>query len=513
MADTPEAPDPFPIVAVGASAGGLAPTTDLLRHLGSNPGLGLVVIHHLDPTHESHLVEILSRATPLPVLVATGGLRVEVNHVYVIPPNTDLLIVNGVLKLVPRVEERGLHLPINLFFESLALDHGGLAVGVVLSGTGLDGAEGVKAIEREGGITLAQDATAKYDSMPRGAVATGCVDLILPPAGIARELIRLGAQAPAMREGPLSAADERAYAQILAAMRRASGVDFSSYKQTTIGRRLDRRLFLHGLTDLSTYLELLKRDPEEIGALCAEALRARAGYPRERQHPARGECALGQRSSGRRGGMRVLLADDHRIVREGLRALLEKAGVQVVGEAGNGHEAIAEAHRLHPDVVVMDIGMPELNGVDITRRLTAELPEVKIIALGMNHDRRYVTAMLTAGASGYLLKNAASDELLGALDVVMRGDTYVPPAITLPPTDPTPEASPPESLRPLSPREREVLKLVAEGKSSKEIAVALQIAVPTVETHRRQIADKLGLRTIAELTRYAIREGLIRDDI
>jgi DNA-binding NarL/FixJ family response regulator len=211
--------------------------------------------------------------------------------------------------------------------------------------------------------------------------------------------------------------------------------------------------------------------------------------------------------------MRILLADDHRIVREGLRAVLEKAGVQVVGEAGNGHEAIAEAHRLHPDIVVMDIGMPELNGIDATRRLTAELPEVKIIALSMNADRRYVTAMLTAGASGYLIKNAATDELLGALDVVTRGDTYVSPGITPPPTDPTPEASPLESLRPLSPRERQVLILVAEGKSSKEVAVALQIAVPTVETYRRQIADKLGLRTIAELTKYAIRNGLTPGDV
>ena len=206
--------------------------------------------------------------------------------------------------------------------------------------------------------------------------------------------------------------------------------------------------------------------------------------------------------------MRVLIADDHPMMRDGLRAVLERAGVQVVGEAGNGHEAIAEVRRLRPDVVVMDIGMPELNGIDATRRLTAELPEVKILALSMNADRRYVTAMLAAGAAGYLLKNAASDELLGALDTVRHGETYLSPAIAQPPTAAVHDASPSASARPLSPREREVLRLVAEGKSSKEIAASLGIAVPTVETHRRQISEKLGLRTIAELTKYAIREGI-----
>lgn len=211
--------------------------------------------------------------------------------------------------------------------------------------------------------------------------------------------------------------------------------------------------------------------------------------------------------------MKVLLADDHRMMREGLRALLEKAGVEVVGEAANGHEAIAEAKRLRPEVIVIDIAMPELNGIDATRRLTAELPDIKVVALSMNSDRRYVMAMLEAGAAGYLLKNAASDELLNALAVATRGQTYLSPAIAGRVVDEAIGKGPssrhgPDTERPLSAREREVLQLIAEGKSSKEIASVLHIAVPTVETHRRQIMDKLNLRTIAELTKYAIREGL-----
>lgn len=209
--------------------------------------------------------------------------------------------------------------------------------------------------------------------------------------------------------------------------------------------------------------------------------------------------------------MKVILADDHRMVRDGLRAVLERAGVEVVGEAATGHEALAEVRRKRPDVVVMDIGMPDLNGIDATKRMVAELPGTKVLGLSMNADRRYVIAMLEAGAVGYLLKNSASEELLNALEAVVRGETYLSSAITGSVVARAIQGSPTTRLseeRPLTVREREVLQLVAEGKSSKEIGVILHIAVPTVETHRRQIVEKLNLRTIAELTKYAIREGL-----
>jgi two-component system response regulator NreC len=213
--------------------------------------------------------------------------------------------------------------------------------------------------------------------------------------------------------------------------------------------------------------------------------------------------------------MRIVLADDHRMVREGLRAVLERAGVEVIGEAASGREAIVEARRLHPDVVVMDVAMPDLNGIDATRRLHAELPEIKIIGLSMNSDRRYVLAMLDAGAAGYLLKNAASDELLSALAIVTRGQTYLSPTIAEGVVDEALDRGP-SSHRgldgPLTAREREVLQLIAEGYSSKEVAATLRIGVATVETHRRQIMEKLNLRTIAELTKYAIREGLTSAD-
>lgn len=209
--------------------------------------------------------------------------------------------------------------------------------------------------------------------------------------------------------------------------------------------------------------------------------------------------------------MRILLVDDHKMMRDGLRAVLEKAGLDVIGEAASGREAITLAETLRPGVVVMDISMRDLNGIDATRRILAALPGTKVIGLSMNSDRRYVVAMFKAGAVGYLLKNSASDELIQAVRTVTSDLTYVSPSIASVVVGIVTDGvhpSPQTVTKELSPREREVLQVLAEGKSSKEIATELDVAVTTVETHRRQIMYKLDLHTIAELTKYAIREGL-----
>ncbi len=218
--------------------------------------------------------------------------------------------------------------------------------------------------------------------------------------------------------------------------------------------------------------------------------------------------------------MKLLLCDDHRMMRDGLRAILEKEGLEVVGEAANGRDVVTLARELKPDVVVMDISMPELNGIDATRLLLADCPAIKVIGLSMNSDRRYVVAMFAAGAVGYLLKSSASEELIQAVRAVASNLKYVSPSVVGSFVDDcvgrAAEAADAASIaaggrpsaRPLSQREREVLQLLAEGRSSKDIAARLDIASTTVETHRRQIMDKLGLRTVAELTKYAVREGL-----
>lgn len=213
--------------------------------------------------------------------------------------------------------------------------------------------------------------------------------------------------------------------------------------------------------------------------------------------------------------MRVLLVDDHRIMREGLRAILEREGMTVVAEAETGRGALAMAARHRPDVVIMDISMPDLNGVDATRQLLSETPSASVIGLSMNGDRKFVRAMLAAGAAGYVLKTSAKEELLQAIRETANGRKYVSPAVavfvegTVDSLDPSsPKTKTSSVVQFLTPREREVLQLLAEGGSSKSIASKLQVAVSTVETHRHQLMGKLDLHTVAELTKFAIREGL-----
>ncbi len=205
--------------------------------------------------------------------------------------------------------------------------------------------------------------------------------------------------------------------------------------------------------------------------------------------------------------MTILLADDHTMMREGLRAILEKPpAFDVVGEASNGREAVSLALRLAPKIVLMDLSMPDLNGVDATRQIVAATPNVRVIGLSVSADRRSVLAMFSAGARGYVLKNAASDELRRAIGVVLAGPRYVSPLVA----DTVLESAIHKGVEPraLSSREREIVQLLAEGHTSKEIATTLRVAVSTIETHRRQIMRKLDVRSVAELTKYAIREGL-----
>jgi DNA-binding NarL/FixJ family response regulator len=210
--------------------------------------------------------------------------------------------------------------------------------------------------------------------------------------------------------------------------------------------------------------------------------------------------------------IRILLVDDHQIMRDGLRAILaSEETFEIVGEAENGREAAAMARTLVPDVIIMDIGMPDLNGVEATRQVKADNPRVKVIALSMYADRGYVLGVLEAGASGYVLKTGAYDELHRAVQAVAQGKNYLSPDVTQMVVDAQVRASSEgsTSVQPsLGPREREIIQLLAEGRTSPEIARRLHISTRTVETHRRNIMKKLDLHTVAELTKYAIREGL-----
>ncbi len=207
--------------------------------------------------------------------------------------------------------------------------------------------------------------------------------------------------------------------------------------------------------------------------------------------------------------MRILLADDHVIVRQGLKSLLEKEGLRIIAEASDGREAVRLAAEQKPDVAVLDLSMPLLNGVDAGREILQSLPRTRVILLTMHSEDRYVLEALRAGVTGYVLKSRAAAGLIEAINEVMKGNIYLSPGVSRAvvtaflgkselPTDP------------LTPRERQVLQLIAEGKATKEVAAVLGLSVKTAESHRARIMEKLGIHDTAGLVRYAIRQGLIQ---
>jgi len=264
----------FPIVAIGASAGGLEAFSNLLRALPQQAGLALIFIPHLDPTHESAMVELLSRTTTLPVHQAKDGTRVTCNAVYVLPPNSDMTISDGMLHLVKRDAIRAHHMPIDTFFRSLAQDQTTNAVGVILSGTANDGPLGLSAIKDGGGITFAQDLqTAKYDGMPSSAVSAGVVDYVLPPDRIAQELLRIPRRpAPPGESADAFDGEDRLLREIFRLLKNFSKVDFIDYKAATIRRRITRRMNINQITELADYVKLLQRNPQEVEALYRDVL-------------------------------------------------------------------------------------------------------------------------------------------------------------------------------------------------------------------------------------------------
>ena len=271
----PHPPLPFPVVCAGASAGGLPALTQLLAELPDDTGMALVVVMHLEPSHGSVLASILARATAMPVVEIEDRMVLEPNRVHVIPPNKGLLLEGARLRLTPRAETRAAYRPIDDFMRSLAAGQGGRAIGVVLSGTATDGTLGLEEIKAAGGITFAQDGTAEHSGMPRSAIAAGCVDFVLPPAAIARELARIGHHpyvAPPAGADGADKKDGAAMARVLELLRRSSGVDFTHYKRNTLNRRVTRRMVLHRTDDVGAYVRILQADPAEIEALYTDIL-------------------------------------------------------------------------------------------------------------------------------------------------------------------------------------------------------------------------------------------------
>ena len=275
--ELPRLPE-FPVVGIGASAGGLEACTQLLQALPPDLGAPVILVQHLSPSHDSVLAELLGSSCRMPVITVDDAMPIQPNHVYVVPPNSQMGILDGKLHLIRRPHDASQYKPVDFFFRALAGWAQTQAIGVVLSGTDSDGTAGLREIKGAGGTTIAQDPkTAKYDGMPRSAINSGMVDLVLPPREIAHELQRIARHpllapqpaAPAMSE---AMQDEDAFHRLFKLLRNATGVDFTQYKQPTIRRRLGRRLVLHKLSNLEQYLRFLEQTPGEISALQQDIL-------------------------------------------------------------------------------------------------------------------------------------------------------------------------------------------------------------------------------------------------
>jgi two-component system CheB/CheR fusion protein len=266
----------FLVATIGASAGGIEAFTEFLRHLPADTGISYVLIQHLDPKHHSILTELLSKESKMPVREVTNGIRLEPDNVYVIPPNTSMTMADQSLRLKPREDGPGRYMPIDHFMRSVAEQVGNRAVGVILSGSGSDGTLGLAEIQGQGGVTFAQEiSTAKYDGMPNSAIVAGFVDYVMPPKRIAMEMARLSRHpyiVPAVGKKDVTAANENGLHSIFQLLRRTIGVDFTHYRQTTILRRIQRRMVVHKLDKLDEYVKYVQTNPPEIKALYQDML-------------------------------------------------------------------------------------------------------------------------------------------------------------------------------------------------------------------------------------------------
>ena len=284
-----ESKGPFTIAAIGASAGGLEAITEVLNNINEQTGIAFVYIQHLDPMHDSNLSAILSRQTKMPVLEAVDRVKIEPDHVYIIPPNKEMSIDDGMLSISPRPTSPYSHMPINRFFISLSETHKEAAIGIVLSGTATDGTLGLKAIKAEGGITMVQNESAKFQSMPQNAIHEGVVDLVLSAKQIGEELVRLSKhrnEFAAEIKKVITEDDKEEKVEvssILQLIRDSLNVDFTHYKITTIRRRIIRRMMLHELETLKEYLQYIVEHPDEVKLLYQDLLINVTGFFRDKE--------------------------------------------------------------------------------------------------------------------------------------------------------------------------------------------------------------------------------------
>lgn len=368
---------PFPIVGVGASAGGLEAFDKFFTHMPPDSGMAFVLVQHLDPTHESILVDLIRRFTRMKVFQVEDGLKIEPNCIYVIPPNRDMALLHGSLHLMEPTARRGLRLPIDFFFRSLAEDQGEQAIGIVLSGTGSDGTLGLKAIKGEGGMAMVQDPlSAKYDGMPRSAISTGLVDYILDPASMPEQLqsyVKHAFITRVKKPEPLLPQSASSLQKIFILLRNHTGYDFSLYKNTTIGRRIERRMTINQIEYMGDYVRYLQQNPLEIESLFRELLIGVTHFFRDQEAFATLQQKIIPRlfvsrqpndpirvwvpgcSTGEEGYSIAML------IQEQMDALKQPFDIQIFATDIDSHAIERARNALFPDGIVADVSMERLN--------------------------------------------------------------------------------------------------------------------------------------------------------
>jgi two-component system, chemotaxis family, CheB/CheR fusion protein len=401
----------FPIVGVGASAGGLEAYREFLQHLPENIGMAFVLIQHLDPRHESMLASLLQASTKLPLAEARDGMAVEPDHVYVIPPNSSLGIMHGVLHVMERIVEKGKHLPVDYFLESLAEDRGSRAMGVILSGTASDGTLGLRAIKTASGITFAQDEeSAEHFGMPGSAIAAGCVDFVLPPRDIARELARI-ARHPYLIQEQQKEADAgdgaNALNRIFMILRNRTGNDFTHYKHSTIRRRITRRMLLHKIESLETYSRFVQKTPGEADALFQDILINVTGFFRDPE------------------SFEALKKHVFPAILSGNRARQGQARVWIPG-CSTGEEAYSVAMALleflgdRAPSVSVQIFATDIDGKAIDHARAGLYPE----GIGEQVDAGRLHRFFTKGTRGYQISKAIRDMCVFAVQNVTKDPPF-----------------------------------------------------------------------------------------
>ena len=265
----------FPVIGIGASAGGLEALETFLQNVPENSGMSYVIVQHLDPTHKGIMVELLQRATPMKVTQVRDRMPIEVNQVYVIPPNKDMCILHGALHLLVPVAQRGLRLPIDFFFRSLADDLQDRSIGVILSGMGSDGTLGLRAIKEKAGAVFVQSPeSAKFDGMPRSAIDAGLADVVARPDELPTKIMSYIKHAPLVSRSDIALEEkaQSALEKIFILLRSHTGQDFSLYKKSTVYRRIERRMSLHQIDRIASYVKFLQENPQEIELLFKELL-------------------------------------------------------------------------------------------------------------------------------------------------------------------------------------------------------------------------------------------------